>query len=51
MYLTAYSALDTRDLVAYALMRDSRTELEVELAQRLDLALDMIEEEDDDPGS
>jgi len=47
MIRTTYSLLQTRELVEFAMARDARTELEVELAQRLDLALDMIEEDDD----
>lgn len=44
MIETPYSLMPTRDLVELAICRDSRTHLEVELAQRLDLALDMLEE-------
>lgn len=44
---TTYSFIPTRELTVFALSRDSRTELEIELAQRLELALDMIEEDDD----
>lgn len=44
---TTYSLMPNRELVQFALCRDSRTELELELAQRFLLALDMIEEDDD----
>ena len=47
MNRTTYSFIPTRELTVFALSRDSRTELEIELAQRLELALDMIEEDDD----
>lgn len=44
MMATSYSAIDTAELVQFALYRDSRTELEFELAQRLNEAMSMIEE-------
>ena len=44
---TAYSAMASRDLVELAVCRNSSTELEVELAQRLDLCLDILEESDE----
>lgn len=44
MLCTAYSALPVEDLVDYALQRDIRTDLEIELAQRLRVALDMLTE-------
>lgn len=44
---TIYSFIPNRELVQFALSRDSRTQLELELAQRFLLALDMIEEDDD----
>lgn len=50
MVRTSYSFLSTDELVHIALARDKRTEMEVELAQRLELALDKIaelEEEND----
>jgi hypothetical protein len=55
MKRTSYSCLPTDDLITYALARDSHTEMEVELAQRLMLAVSMIEEEQErlevyDPG-
>ena len=48
MYQTEYSYLTSDELVHYALSRDNRTSLELELAQRLDIALDMLCDEDDD---
>lgn len=47
MIRTTYSHLDTRELIQFALCRDTRSDLELELAQRLELAIDMIEEDDD----
>jgi hypothetical protein len=41
---TPYAALPVADLVDYALNRDNRSELEIELAQRLVMALDMLAE-------
>jgi hypothetical protein len=41
---TPYSVVPASDLVDYALNRDIRTDLEVELAQRLAMALVMLEE-------
>ena len=41
---TPYSLMPTNDLLELALCRDSFTQLEIELAQRLALALDMLEE-------
>jgi hypothetical protein len=41
---TIYSDMESRELVELATCREDATELEVELAQRLDLALDMMEE-------
>lgn len=48
MYQTEYSYLTTDELVHYALTRDNRTSLELELAQRLDIAMEMLFDEDDD---
>lgn len=48
MYQTEYSYLTSDELVHFALCRDNRTSLELELAQRLDIALDMLCDEDDD---
>lgn len=40
---TPYCAVPAQELVEYALeLRDNRTDLEIELAQRLQLALDML---------
>lgn len=55
MKRTSYSALPTWDLLNYALSRDIGTDMEIELAQRLQIALGMIEEEQErmlvyDPG-
>lgn len=46
MKTTAYAQLDSRDLVELALCRQTGTDLEIELAQRLDVALDMLDEEE-----
>ena len=43
MECTPYAALTTEDLVDYALHREAKTDLEIELAQRLQIALDMLE--------
>jgi len=45
MNQTAYSCVSTTDLIIYAIARDNRTDMELELAQRLMLACQMIEEE------
>lgn len=50
MYQTEYSYLTSDELVHYALTRDNRTSLELELAQRLDIAIDMLCSEDEDDG-
>lgn len=42
MITTVYRPFDDEDLVRMALRRDNRTELEVELAQRLAFSLDYI---------
>lgn len=47
MHATPYSLMSDRELVELAICRDSSTALELELAQRLDLALDLLEESDD----
>lgn len=44
MVCTPYRAVPAQDLVEYALNRDLRTDLEIELAQRLQIALDMLVE-------
>lgn len=46
MRVTTYTCVETVDLVNYALCRDNSSELEIELAQRLSLALDMLEEDE-----
>lgn len=48
MYQTEYSYLTSDELVIYALNRDNRSSLELELAQRLDIALDMLCGDDED---
>lgn len=48
MYQTEYSYLTTEELVHYALSRDNRSSLELELAQRLDIAMGMLMDEDED---
>lgn len=42
MLCTEYAAVPSNDLIEYALQRDGRTTLEIELAQRLAIALDML---------
>ena len=44
MLCTEYAAVPSNDLIEYAIQRDGRTTLEIELAQRLALALDMLAE-------
>lgn len=44
---TPYSLMPSRELVELAICRDNRSDLEVELAQRLDLALDVLEESEE----
>lgn len=46
MVRTIYSLMSSNDLVAYCLLRNDRSELETELAQRLYVALLMLEETD-----
>jgi hypothetical protein len=41
---TVFSPYTTEELLNFAQLRDKRTDLEVELAQRLELALQRIEE-------
>ena len=48
MVRTIYSLMSSNDLVAYSLLRNDRSELETELAQRLYVALLMLEEDDGD---
>lgn len=52
MINTSYSYMTTEELLNYAQTASGRTDLEIELAQRLDLALAMFYEdlEDDDSG-
>ena len=45
MNRTAYSSLPTDELITYALARDNRNDMETELAQRLMLACQMLEAE------
>ena len=47
MKRTCYSCLPTDDLLIYALTRDNRTDMEIELAQRLALAVDMLKEQEE----
>ena len=44
MIPTEYSIMSVEELVVYALSRDSRTPMEVELAQRLVVINDMLTE-------
>ena len=46
MLRTVYSTMASEDLVEFALQRDNVTQMEIELAQRLQIALVMLEEED-----
>lgn len=48
MYQTEYSYLTTNELLNYALNRDNLSSLELELAQRLDIAMDMLFDEGED---
>lgn len=48
MKRTSYSALPTDDLIIYALARDTRSEMEVELAQRLMVACQMMAEQQEE---
>lgn len=50
MYQTEYSYLTSDELVHYALTRDNRTSLELELAQRLEIAIDMLMDDEDYDG-
>lgn len=45
MLRTVYSHLTTEELLGFAMGRDSRSDMEVELAQRLMLAVDMMDDE------
>lgn len=47
MKQTGYAPLSSRELVELAICRDTSTELEIELARRLDLCLDIIEESEE----
>ena len=47
MRVTTYSCVETIDLIDYALCRDNSTQLEIELAQRLEIAVNMLDEEDE----
>lgn len=44
MKRTVYSMLSSDELVDFALARDNATEMEIELAQRLGIAMAMLEE-------
>ena len=46
MLYTEYTCMSTTELTNYALTRDNSSKLEVELAQRLQLAQDIIENEE-----
>lgn len=50
MYQTEYSYLTSDELVHYALSRDNRSSLELELAQRLEIAIEMLLGDEDDDG-
>jgi hypothetical protein len=42
MKITEYASLSTEELIQYAQLRNGASPLEIELAQRLTLAVDMI---------
>jgi len=44
MVHTVFSPYTTEELLNFAQLRDTRTDIEVELAQRLEIALQRIEE-------
>ena len=44
---TAYAVMSSRELVELAICRDTSTDLEIELAQRLDLCLDLLQESEE----
>lgn len=46
--MTEYSCLTTEDLIQYALQRDNRTPMEEELAERLEILLNILEMEEED---
>ena len=46
MRRTEYASLTTDELMSYVLTGQGRTSLEIELAQRLDVATSMLEEND-----
>jgi hypothetical protein len=55
MIHTAYSIIDTDELIAFTMTKSGASDLEVELAQRLTLAIDMLaeyeeDEDEQDPG-
>ncbi len=53
MIHTAYSIIDTDELIAFTMTKAGASDLEIELAQRLTLAIDMLAEyeidEEDEP--
>ena len=44
MIHTAYSIIDTDELIAFTMTKAGASDLEIELAQRLPLAIDMLAE-------
>lgn len=50
MLRTEYAVMETKDLIDYALLRDNRRSMEIELAQRLSIAVDRIKELEDENG-
>ena len=48
MQRTEYAPVGTDDLIEFTLLRDNSTTLEIELAQRLDIAMGMLEDEQGD---
>lgn len=47
MFHTEYAYMSSNELTNYALSRDNSSNLEIELAQRLLLAMDMLEEKEE----
>lgn len=50
MIQTAYSIIDTDELIAFTITKSGASDLEIELAQRLTMAIDLLAdyEEDED---
>lgn len=48
MIHTAYSIIDTDELIAFTMTKSGASDLEIELAQRLNLAIDILAEYEED---